>query len=149
MDSRLASATVPSYSGAASRREIAYGIGLSAITVNHALVRARAKLGFQSLAELAAFFAPGALRAHFASFELAGEPLAVASYELLDDKCLEVLTCAEREIALSLLRGATNRAIATERGTSAQTVANQIAALYAKLGVHSRAELGAALGRSH
>jgi DNA-binding NarL/FixJ family response regulator len=127
-------------------KEIAYGLGLSAITVNHALVRARAKLGFQSLAELAAFFAPGALRARFAGFELAGEPLAVASYALLDEERLKALTSAEREVALALLCGATNRSIAAERGTALQTVANQIAALYAKLGVHSRAELAAALG---
>lgn len=73
----------------------------------------------------------------------------MASYELLDEHRLESLTCAEREIALALLRGATNRAIACERGTAPQTVANQIAALYAKLGVHSRAELAAALGRTH
>jgi DNA-binding CsgD family transcriptional regulator len=127
-------------------KEIAYGIGLSAITVNHALARARMKLGFRSLAELAAFFAPGALRARFAEFDLASVPLAVASYELLDEKRLDALTAAEREVALALLRGATNRAIAAERGTALQTVANQIAALYAKLGVHSRAELAAALG---
>jgi len=127
-------------------KEIAYGIGLSPTTVNHTLARAGAKLGFQSQAELAAFFAPGALRARFAEFDLAGVPLAVASFELLDEKRLDALTSAEREVALALLRGATNRAIADERGTALQTVANQIAALYAKLGVHSRAELAAALG---
>jgi DNA-binding CsgD family transcriptional regulator len=131
-----------------SPKEIAYGLGLSSTTVNHTLARARAKLSLQSQAELAAFFAPHGLRARFAEFELAGTPLAVASLELLDEKGLESLTAAEREVALALVRGATNAAIAAERGTALQTVANQIAALYAKLGVHSRAELASALGRT-
>ncbi|HTO51924.1 MAG TPA: helix-turn-helix transcriptional regulator [Myxococcota bacterium] len=130
-----------------SVKEIAYGLGLSAITVSHALARARAKLGFQSQAELAAFFAPNGLRARFAEFALAGLPLAVASYELLDGARLDSLSEAEREIALLLVSGATNTAIATERGTALQTVANQIGSLYAKLGVHSRAELAALLRR--
>jgi DNA-binding NarL/FixJ family response regulator len=127
-------------------KEIAYGMGLSATTVHHTLMRAKQKLGFQSQTELATFFAPRALRARLAEFELSGESLAVASYELLDEARLAPLTDAEREIALALLRGATNQAIADERGTALQTVANQIAQLYAKLNVHSRAELGAALG---
>jgi DNA-binding NarL/FixJ family response regulator len=51
------------------------------------------------------------------------------------------LTRAERDIVESIARGERNRAIARRRGTSERTVANQIAALFAKLGVVSRAEL--------
>lgn len=51
------------------------------------------------------------------------------------------LTRAERDIVDGIARGERNRAIARRRGTSERTVANQIAALFAKLGVVSRAEL--------
>jgi DNA-binding CsgD family transcriptional regulator len=39
------------------------------------------------------------------------------------------------------LRGASNQDIARTRGVSVRTVANQLAAVYRKLGVRSRAEL--------
>ena len=51
------------------------------------------------------------------------------------------LTCAEQEIVDHILQGCTNKQIATCRGTSAGTVANQIAAVYQKLGICSRADL--------
>jgi DNA-binding NarL/FixJ family response regulator len=51
------------------------------------------------------------------------------------------LTQAERAIALCLLEGMSNRAIALRRSVSERTVANQIAALLRKLRVASRTEL--------
>ncbi|RYZ43813.1 MAG: response regulator transcription factor, partial [Myxococcaceae bacterium] len=51
------------------------------------------------------------------------------------------LTCAEQEIVHHVLLGWTNKQIATCRGTSVGTVANQIAAIYQKLGISSRADL--------
>lgn len=48
---------------------------------------------------------------------------------------------AEQEVCELVLRGQDNRAIAAKRGTSPRTVANQIASIFRKLGVHSRAEL--------
>ncbi len=42
---------------------------------------------------------------------------------------------------LMRLRGASNQDIARTRGVSVRTVANQLAAVYRKLGVRSRAEL--------
>jgi DNA-binding CsgD family transcriptional regulator len=53
------------------------------------------------------------------------------------------LTRAEREVCEQLLLGASNAEIAAWRGTSARTVANQVASIFAKLGVSSRAELAA------
>lgn len=53
------------------------------------------------------------------------------------------LTPAEREVASAVLRGATNKAIARTRGVSERTVANQLARIYDKLRVRSRAELAA------
>jgi DNA-binding CsgD family transcriptional regulator len=53
------------------------------------------------------------------------------------------LSPAEREVVLSLLQGKSNGDIAAARGTSDRTVANQIASIYKKLGVRSRAQLAA------
>jgi DNA-binding NarL/FixJ family response regulator len=57
------------------------------------------------------------------------------------------LTSAEASIAEAILEGASNRRIAFERGRSVNTVANQIAALFRKLGVRSRQELVFVLAR--
>jgi DNA-binding CsgD family transcriptional regulator len=51
------------------------------------------------------------------------------------------LTPTERCIADLLVGGLGAQRIADRRGTSLHTVNNQIAAIYAKLGVHSRREL--------
>ena len=51
------------------------------------------------------------------------------------------LTAAEREVVGHILEGRSNAEIARLRGTSVRTVANQVASLFRKLGVSSRAEL--------
>jgi DNA-binding NarL/FixJ family response regulator len=56
---------------------------------------------------------------------------------------LAELTEAEREVARRVLAGESNREIATRRGVSERTVANQVQAIFRKLGVQSRAELAA------
>ena len=129
-------------------KEIAYSLGIARSTVVNALASARRKLALRSSAELASFFAPEGLCAHFAEYELDGETLAVSSSALLDGERLAPLTEAEREIALLLVRGATNREIALQRGSAERTVANQIQSLFRKLGVASRAELAATALRS-
>ncbi|HTB74283.1 MAG TPA: helix-turn-helix transcriptional regulator [Polyangiaceae bacterium] len=53
------------------------------------------------------------------------------------------LSPSERDIVARVLRGQSNRAIASDRRTSPRTVANQLAAIYSKLGVRSRRELAA------
>lgn len=60
----------------------------------------------------------------------------------------EVLTSAEREVALLLLEGATHAEIAEARGCSPRTIANQVASLYRKLSVGSRVELAALTART-
>lgn len=59
----------------------------------------------------------------------------------------EGLTAAEREIVRLLLSGLSTGEMARLRGRSYRTVANQLAAIYRKAGVASRAELVASLGR--
>lgn len=52
-----------------------------------------------------------------------------------------VLTGAERGVVIGVLEGKRNHEIARDRGTSVNTVVNQLATAYRKLGVSSRWEL--------
>jgi DNA-binding NarL/FixJ family response regulator len=58
------------------------------------------------------------------------------------------LTPAERAVVELTVRGLSNAAIARKRCSSPRTVANQLAAIYKKLGVGSRRELRARVGDS-
>lgn len=55
----------------------------------------------------------------------------------------DALTSSERAILVMALQGLSNAAIAQRRGASVRTVANQMTALFRKLGVRSRRELAA------
>jgi len=56
-------------------------------------------------------------------------------------------TPAEREVLNHVRAGLSSAEIARARGTSARTVANQLASMYRKMGVNSRQELIATLLR--
>ncbi len=58
------------------------------------------------------------------------------------------LTPAERAILSALLRGLSNAEIARTRGTSRNTIVNQVGSIFRKLGVRSRSELQALGARS-
>jgi DNA-binding NarL/FixJ family response regulator len=73
---------------------------------------------------------------------MAGERLLVVSFPLPKPE-LEPLTESEQDIARLLLEGCSNAEIAQIRGRSLRTVANQVASIFRKLGVGSRAELAA------
>lgn len=64
-------------------------------------------------------------------------PLSTASFD--------GWSSAERALAIGILSGKSNASLARERGTSARTVANQLSALYRRLGINSRRELVAFL----
>ncbi len=57
---------------------------------------------------------------------------------------LLTLTESERQVTELTLKGLSNEEIATLRNVSHRTVANQLQAIYRKLGVGSRAELASA-----
>jgi DNA-binding NarL/FixJ family response regulator len=59
----------------------------------------------------------------------------------LSDERLSVLTKAERQVALDAAAGLSNEAIAKKRRRAVRTIANQLASIYRKLGIVSRAEL--------
>ncbi len=57
----------------------------------------------------------------------------------------EGLSAAERQVAADAASGLSNAAIAKKRGRSPRTIANQLASIYRKLKVASRAELATRL----
>lgn len=124
-------------------KEIGYTLGVTASAVNNALAVVKKKLGLCSRAEVAAFFAPGGVRSGLTRVDIGQEALLVGGYGGCNRDTLAPLTEAEQAVALLLLQGATNREVARRRHSSYNTVANQIKAIYAKLGVRNRAELAA------
>jgi DNA-binding CsgD family transcriptional regulator len=76
------------------------------------------------------------------------EELAVLSVPVAMPSWPRALTPAELEVTRLLFEGRSNAEIADARGTAQRTVANQIARIFEKLGVSSRAELLASLLRS-
>jgi DNA-binding NarL/FixJ family response regulator len=75
------------------------------------------------------------------TFSIDETEFLVLSYPVVPLRVAEELTRAERDVAAAFARGRSMTDIAAMRGTSTRTVANQIRAIYAKLGVGSRAEL--------
>lgn len=61
---------------------------------------------------------------------------------------LAPLSRREREVALQVFAGRDDREIAAALGISARTVRVHLAAAFAKLGVHSRAQLALYVARS-
>jgi DNA-binding NarL/FixJ family response regulator len=77
----------------------------------------------------------------------AGVVMAAATSSNADPLAGYHLTARESDVLRLLTDGLTNEAIAARLGLSGKTVRNQVSAVLAKLGVHSRAE-AAARGRS-
>lgn len=84
-------------------------------------------------------------------FELDGHEYVVVSAEdgaQPPAAALARLTPSEREVAALAAEGLSSQEIAARRQRSARTVENQLAAIFRKLEVGSRAELMVRLGRS-
>jgi DNA-binding CsgD family transcriptional regulator len=80
--------------------------------------------------------------------EIEGEEYALLSFALPQPELPSGLTAAEQEVVKAVVRGESNREIAKGRGVSTNTVANQLRAVYGKLGVNTRHELVALCTRS-
>ncbi|MBM4780566.1 MAG: helix-turn-helix transcriptional regulator [Archangiaceae bacterium] len=78
------------------------------------------------------------------TFRFGREQFAVMS-EDAPRLTVPTLTPAEQQVLELLLSGASNADIAKKRKTAVRTVANQVASLFRKYGVGSRAELAARL----
>ena len=124
-------------------KAIAYTLGITPTAVSNHIGRVLCKLGLQRRVELAAFFAPGGLRACLADISLGEEELLMGSYPLAGNLRMDKLTDAERVVLAHLAAGSTNEDIARRRNTCSSTVANQVQSIYRKLQVRSRSELAA------
>jgi DNA-binding NarL/FixJ family response regulator len=82
-----------------------------------------------------------------ARLDYEGRAILVMSYDVPDWEFPAGLTTTEQAVLRAMLNGASQQEIATARGVSYRTVANQIASAYGKLGVGSRAEVAALLRR--
>src|SRR3954468_20019280 len=91
---------------------------------------------------------PDTAERRLSPFSLGGVEFAVLSEPLQLPPALAGLTSAEREVALAAVRGLSNVAISRARGSAPRTVANQLASIYRKLGVGSRAALVAFVASS-
>jgi DNA-binding CsgD family transcriptional regulator len=78
-------------------------------------------------------------------FRIGLEDYAILSIPSAFLSALDGLTASERDVVGRLLRGQSNAQIARYRRCSPRTVANQVAAIFRKTGVGSRAELAALL----
>lgn len=121
----------------ASNKEAAYALGLSLDAIAKGLASSLAKLGLGQRHQLAALVT-GQSQVRRLEIGGAGLDLMIATPTL---RALPNLTAAERNIVSEVVAGASNARIAQARGTTPRTVANQLQRIFAKLGVHSRAEL--------
>ena len=81
-------------------------------------------------------------------FRIEDDHYAVLSFPVRAASLPDSLSPCERDVLCAVVRGDSNREIAERRGTSERTVANQVQAIFRKLGVHSRCELAAWFARS-
>jgi DNA-binding CsgD family transcriptional regulator len=102
--------------------------------------------GDGAVASVAMLRPPGGLDVEIV--EIDGEEFLLFAW---DDSpiALPELTPAEQVIFQGIVNGQSNAEIAACRRTSVRTVANQVASLFAKLAVSSRAELVARFGHGH
>ena len=70
-----------------------------------------------------------------------GEEVLVVSYPLRRPGSFALLSAAELAVVEAILEGRSHRDVASERGVSVRTVANQLASAYRKLKVRGAAEL--------
>src|SRR5262245_23324332 len=80
-------------------------------------------------------------RAELERMTVGGQRVVYISAPLERAEAFAELTTAEREVARLVAMGYSNAEIGRARGASARTVANQLAAIFRKLGVGSRVEL--------
>lgn len=104
---------------------------------------ARTRNGSAARRVRAALNAPSGMEASL--LDVAGEELLVLRIPLKRISLHDSLSDAEREVAALAVAGLSNTEIGRRRGTSGRTVANQMATIFRKLGVGSRAELARSL----
>ena len=128
-----------------STKYIAYELAVAVSTASTLVSSAIRKLGLRSRVELTEIF--GLTRdslhrkvsAH--TFDIEGEAYVLFQAPLRRLQPPSWLTEAEREVVRGVLSEKSNAEIALARRTSVNTVANQLRAVYSKLGISGRSEL--------
>jgi DNA-binding NarL/FixJ family response regulator len=123
----------------ASNKHVAYTLGLGAGTVAKHLQQALTKLRVRSRVELLRLGPTAGAEAQRAAVD--GEELSVLVTDTVPQAERLPLTDAEHAVVKLVAEGLTNAEIAARRGSAERTVANQIARIFEKVGVGSRAEL--------
>jgi DNA-binding NarL/FixJ family response regulator len=129
-----------------SIKVIACELGLPGAAVCSCVASVMRKLKLRSPADLVALLhepSPWGLIA--SQIRVDAEDFLVLTYPAPYWPLPPSLTSAEQGLVLELVAGGSNQAIAQARNTSPRTVANQVASIFRKLGVHSRLELFVAL----
>jgi len=124
----------------AANKDISFALGLPAGTVSSAVTSVLKKLGVKRRVDVAVLADPS--RMDRLDVTLAGDELAVLSVDARPaGSAASALSAAELEVTSYVARGWSNERIAAERQVSPRTIANQLRAIYEKLGVTSRSEL--------
>lgn len=125
-----------------TNKEIAYDAGVAEATIASRLFRAQQRLGISSRTDVIRWMGGAAAGRHIDAerFRLGG--LEVLLLDVVDhEPALDELTPSEREVALMVFQGCSDKEIAAARDASPRTVANQLRAILRKLEVSSRYEL--------
>jgi DNA-binding NarL/FixJ family response regulator len=126
-----------------ANKAIAFALGLDVGTVSGYVSAIRRKLGSDGIR-----FSTTLERARTVPVQFGAAELVALIADPPDSEVLSALTAAERAVVHEVITGATNEQIAARRRVRARTIANQLASAYRKLGVGSRRELHARLGRA-
>ena len=125
----------------ASNKDICYVLGLPAGTVSAAVTGVLRKLQVKRRVDLSAL----ADASRMDRLDVDGDLGVLVVDARPSGVAADVLSAAELEVATYALRGWSNERIAQERRGSPRTVANQLRAIYAKLGIDNRSQLAGAL----
>lgn len=123
-----------------SYKEAAAALRISASSVGDHVARVVRKLGLRSRLEIPGFY----LAANHNSTPIGPDSdlgIVVTEHQSAPPPWFTKLTPAENDVARQVLAGASTQTIAAARGSRPRTIANQLASIFDKLGVRSRAEL--------
>jgi DNA-binding CsgD family transcriptional regulator len=132
-----------------SQKYIGYELGIAPPTVTSTLASSLKRLGIASRVELTEVFGafgdgklePGVGQIAACRFDLEGDTYVRFEIPLRKLEPPAGLTQAERDVVKGVLSHKSNAEIASERRTSVRTVANQLRAVYGKLGISGRCAL--------
>jgi len=123
---------------------IAADLCVSDATISRLIARSLRRLGLRSLAEAAAL-RPLPVTIVGVGYDPTTIDVGVVRQRSPDPVASvegsAQLTPAERAVLAGVLEGHSHRTIAARRHSSSRTIANQVASIFRKLGVHSRREL--------